>query len=432
MMIADVLNQLKGRCRWFDVIETFGTTVPVVFRNNRLHSVQEKENSGFGIRVNIGNRTGFSYTNATGGMPAAADRAVSMARYGDEELFDLPGQVPECAGRYYDEAIDSFSVDAEIGLAESAIGRILSALPGASVDVSVSRSTGGMRLVNSNGFDGSYTSSLYSAGISLTWLIDGGSKVDIWEGVSARSPVDYSALAEKIAGRAGMARLERKCPAGKMPVIFTPKASSRILGIVASGLNAKSVWKGISPFAGKKGERLFNEKFSLYDDPGLDGSPYNYPFDDEGVVAARKALIERGRIVNFVTDLKHAHKLGIPAMGNGSRGYSSLPAPSFSNTSIDPGEDEIGCIMKSIDRGILVDQFIGLGQSNTLTGDFSANLDLAFLIEKGEITGRVKDCMLADNLLRLLEGDMAMSRDREMIGSSFMPYILFPSVNYTC
>ena len=204
------------------------------------------------------------------------------------------------------------------------------------------------------------------------------------------------------------------------------------MGIVASGLNAKAVWKGISPFADKKDTIMFNETFSLYDDPLLDGSPYSYPFDDEGVTAARKTLIDRGKIVNFVTDLKHAQKLNIPALGNGSRGYSSLPAPSFSNTSIDAGRQGVGEIIKSITRGILVDQFIGLGQSNTLTGDFSANLDLAFLIENGEITGRVKDCMIADNLFKLLEGEVIMSLEREQNGSSLMPYMLFPGINYTC
>ena len=184
-MIRDIEDRLKGRCRWFDVIETSGTTVPVVFKNNRLHSVQEKENSGFGVRVNIGNRTGFSYTNMADRIAAAVDRAVEMAHYGDEELFDLPGSA--AAGfEPYDPSIESFSVDAEIESAAAAVDRILSVFPGAAVDMSINRATGMMRLVNSNGFDASYRSSLYSAGISMTYVLGSGSKIDIWEGISRK------------------------------------------------------------------------------------------------------------------------------------------------------------------------------------------------------------------------------------------------------
>jgi PmbA protein len=429
-MIEKVCRDLNRRCRWFDIIETRGSSVPVQFKNNRLHSVQEKENSGLGVRVNIGDRTGFSYTNISGRLEAAAERACVMAPYGDEERFDLPGGYhADCDP--YDPAIEAFNVEREIGSAESLIEMMLASVPGAVIDIGITVGTGSVGLVNSSGGDATYRTSSYSAGISLTLVMDDGAKLDMWEGLSCRAPVDYAHLADRILERTVTASRLARCASGRLPLLFTPKAAARIMGIVASGLSARAVWKGISPFAGRLGELAFNEGLTLYDDPRLDGSPYSYPFDDEGVMATRKALIHRGVIASFVTDLKHAHRLGIAALGNGGRGYASLPSPSFSNTVIEAGSAPVNAMIASLDRAIMVDQFIGLGQSNTITGDFSANLDLAYLIERGEIAGRVKDCMVSGNLFELLKGDIVLSLERERFGATLTPYMLVPGVNYT-
>jgi PmbA protein len=98
---------------------------------------------------------------------------------------------------------------------------------------------------------------------------------------------------------------------------------------------------------------------------------------------------------------------------------------------IEKGPEDIENIISDSHEAILIDQFLGLGQSNTLTGDFSANLDLAYLIEKGEVTGRVKDCMITGNLFELLAGELILSKQRETRGAALVPYICFPSVNFT-
>ena len=429
-MIDDINKRLSGKCRWYDVLETSGSTVPIQFKNNRLYSVQEKENSGLGIRANVKGKTGFSYSNDRGNLDAVIDRALSLSAYGDDEGFDLPGEA-DASFDTYDENIKTFNVHGEISLAREAIKAITGCFPGAHVDVSISRYEGRMSLVNSRGFNASYRSSMYSAGISLTNVMDDGTKIDVWEGRSFAAPADYSFLVGRVIERAQQAEKRKTCSSSRIPVVLTPKAAARMLGIVASGLNAKSVWKGISPFADKKGKPLFSRYLTVHDDPLVPGSPFSYPFDDEGVVAGRKPLIQAGVVTTFVTDLKHAHRLGIEPTGNASRGYGTLPAPSFSNAIVAGGSEPLHSILKSLDRGILVDQFIGLGQSNTLTGEFSAGLDLAYLVEKGEITGRVKDCMITDNLFDLLAGDIVMSSEREQSGSTLIPYILLPQVNYT-
>jgi len=96
---------------------------------------------------------------------------------------------------------------------------------------------------------------------------------------------------------------------------------------------------------------------------------------------------------------------------------------------VDGGARRLDSLLAEARGGLLVDQFIGLGQSNTLTGEFKANLDLAYALENGATAGRVKDCMLVGNLFELLASGPVFSRERILYGSTLAPFVLFPAVN---
>jgi len=358
-------------------------------------------------------------------------RASSMIQYGDIETFSLPDTPMEIFNPH-DPAIKKFSPGEEIEKCRSVMAEIIRHYPGATIDMGISSSESRVDLVNSSGLDLSYESSYYSASLSVTYVQKDGARVDVWEGLSSRKPEPVKGLMERALSSLGLAMERASAPGGTIPVLMSVKALARMMGILLSGFNGKSVHKGTSPFAGRLREKAFNEKLTVWDNPRAAGSPYSFPFDDEGTPSFAKPLIENGIIQNFVTDLKHAEKLGTTPSGNASRGYSTLPAPGFSSIVIEKGTEALDEIISTMERGLLVDQFIGLGQSNTLTGDFSAGLDLAFLIENGKITGRVKDAMIADNLFRLLAGDITLSRETGISGSVTSPHILFPSVNFTC
>ncbi|OHD64350.1 MAG: hypothetical protein A2176_01820 [Spirochaetes bacterium RBG_13_51_14] len=429
-MIERIKDGLFGRARWFDLIEVRGVGTPISYRNNRLHTITEHNNTGFGVRVNVNGKTGFSYTNDTARLDDTAEQALALAAYGDDEDFELPARA-EKTFEPYDASIQTFDAGREAAGAEDAISEIRRKFPKATVDMSISGSTSSVRIVNSKGLDVAYRSSRYSVSLSATIILDDGTRIEASDSMSALAPVSHSDLRASVIHKIEAALTPGTLPSGRVPVVLSPRAFARIIGIVTAGLSAKSVWKGISPFGDKRGAVLFNKVLTVRDDPEIPDSPYSYPFDDEGVTAVNKHLINGGRIEKFITDLKHARTLCLVPEGNGSRGYSSLPYPSYSNILIEPGSDQRDAIIGGVARGVLVEEFIGLGQSNTLTGDFSANLELAYLIENGRLNGRVKDCMLTDNLFKLLAGDMVLSRERERSGSVVAPTVLFPAVNYT-
>jgi len=196
------------------------------------------------------------------------------------------------------------------------------------------------------------------------------------------------------------------------------------------GLNGKNVYRGISPMAGQEGERIFDEKLTVVDDPTLDGRPGSSSHDDEGVPRRRNVLVDEGRLTGFIYDLKTAALASAEPTGNGERGLFSPPSPSFSNMVVANGETSVDDIIAGMDKGLLIETPLGLGQGNVISGAFSNNLSLAFKIESGEIVGRVKDVSVAGNVYQDLARIEALSLESEWVyGGIRLPYILLTQLN---
>ncbi len=80
-------------------------------------------------------------------------------------------------------------------------------------------------------------------------------------------------------------------------------------------------------------------------------------------------------------------------------GSQSEPVPGISNLVMEEGKISFSEMIKDIKEGIIIDQVLGLGQGNIISGAFSNNVQLGYKIEKGKIVGRVKDVMIAGNAI---------------------------------
>ncbi|MEW5720708.1 MAG: metallopeptidase TldD-related protein, partial [Chloroflexota bacterium] len=227
-----------------------------------------------------------------------------------------------------------------------------------------------------------------------------------------------------------LARRLTTIASGNLPVLFSPEGLLMLGLPLQQGLNGKSVFTGISPMKGKLGEKLFSDKLTVIDDGTLDGKFGSAPYDDEGVPHQRTALIERGVLKNFIYDLKTAAQSGVASTGNGSRALFTPPSPAPTNLLIGAGDTPLADILAGIDAGLLVEDVLGLGQGNIISGAFSNPLSLAFKIEKGEIVGRVKNVSLAGNIYTLLKNIATVSRETEWVYSNLnLPYLLLPEMN---
>ncbi|MHC4358788.1 MAG: metallopeptidase TldD-related protein, partial [Planctomycetota bacterium] len=222
-----------------------------------------------------------------------------------------------------------------------------------------------------------------------------------------------------------MSDKEVRVKSGQYPVIFEAKTMNLLLATFEMGCNGKLVQKGISPLLGKLGEKVMDERVSIFDDATLDFAVGSYPLDGEGTRSSRTPLFEKGVLKNYLFDLQTAGIMSAKSTGNGSRGFSSQPSPGCTNIIVETGDMTLEDMIKDVRYGVLVDQVLGGGQSNTLAGEFSVNLDLGFLIENGKLVGRVKDCMIAGNVFDVFNNIMAIGSEAEWHGSDHIPPFYF-------
>jgi PmbA protein len=133
-------------------------------------------------------------------------------------------------------------------------------------------------------------------------------------------------------------------------------------------------------------------------------------------------LIENGVLRNFIYDLDTAGRAGAQPTGHGAR-------RSPSNLVVAAGATPYVEMLRGIREGLLVHDFLGLGQGNPINGEFAVNVYLGYKIENGQIVGRVKDVMLAGNAYDALKDITAISREREWVSgplawyAGLLPYI---------
>ncbi|HEX9216056.1 MAG TPA: metallopeptidase TldD-related protein, partial [Gemmatimonadales bacterium] len=86
-------------------------------------------------------------------------------------------------------------------------------------------------------------------------------------------------------------------------------------------------------------------------------------------------------------------------------------------------------LLGDIRDGLLVDELIGVGQGNVTGGAFSHPVALAYRIERGAITGRVKDAAVAGNAYELWKRVGGFGNDARWTGSRWAPSVRFEGVS---
>lgn len=237
-------------------------------------------------------------------------------------------------------------------------------------------------------------------------------------------------MIDKMSRLLKQSRRSSKAGGGRMPVLFSHEAMYLFWMALGLGVNGKMLQKRSSPLQGRLGEAVLDPRISVTDEPHLRLGPGSAPHDAEGVDTARLPLFQKGVFRHFIFDLQTAGIMGTASTGHGQRDFSSQPAPSVSNLVIAAGRRALPEIIKSMDRGIIIHDLLGAGQSNLLAGDFSANIGLGFVVERGRIAGRVKDAMVAGNVYQMLRDNVQeISRDLESRGHYLTPAVLFHDVS---
>ena len=248
-----------------DAIAVRSISLSVEVRDGAVEESERAEGDDMGLRVLVGKRQAVVSTNDVkgDGVAALAERAVAMARVAPEDPYAglaplelLARDIPDLDLVDHElpsvERLEAFARAAE--QAALAVGGVAkSGGAGASAGI------GGMVLVTSDGFRGSYVGSRHS--ISAVAIAGEGTGMERdYDFSSTLHAADLEAP-DKVgrdAGERAVKRLNpRKVETRRVPVIFEPRVSGSLVGHLASAINGASIARKVSFLKNKLGERLF-------------------------------------------------------------------------------------------------------------------------------------------------------------------------------
>ena len=428
--MENILEQAGKVAEEAEIFSVSSEETLVQFETNRLKHLQTKQATSMALRIIKEGRIGYATTTILDDGVEMVSHAVETARFGMSARFQFPGLISYPRIEVFDSAVESVTTEEMVRIGEEMVGAVTNDTPGIVCEAGISRNVVSVRIMNSRGGQAEYQKSIFGLGIEGS-LINDTDMLFVGESESSCHPLlEPGMITEIVLRQLELARNRASVTSGSLPVVFTPNGvASAILMPLMAAFNGKMVLEGASPIGNKKGQPVFNEKLSLWDDSTIGYRPGSRLCDDEGIPSQRTPLIEGGTVAHFLYDLQSAALANTQSTGNGSRSRG-LPAPSASAFIIAPGDIAFEEMVRDMKEGLVVEQLMGAGQGNILGGDFSGNVLLGYKVESGEIVGRVKDTMVSGNIYQALKDGVVIGRDAKWAGGSLQtPHLYCPGLS---
>ena len=213
--------------------------------------------------------------------------------------------------------------------------------------------------------------------------------------------IDYYA---KEASRIAVTMVKAKySPSGRMPVIIDNGFGGVIFHEACGhGLEATSVAKGLSVFAGKIGQQIASPIVTAIDDGSIPNEWGSFSIDDEGTQSQRNVLIENGILKGYMIDKLNARRMNMDITGSSRRqSYRFPPTSRMSNTFIDNGSSTPEEIIANTEKGLYA-KHMGGGSVNPATGEFNFAVMEGYIIENGKIKEPVRGATLIGKGMEVL------------------------------
>jgi predicted Zn-dependent protease len=249
-----------------------------------------------------------------------------------------------------------------------------------------------------------------------------------WSAAAHRS-IDHLKVQERTLAAIAKSKRGRdayELPAGHYPVILEPAAVAGLWAWLIWSLNAKSYVKGTSPFAGKLGQAIVDERLILRNVPDH-ADLLGEGFTQEGLPSTDSVWIDHGILKQLAYD-RFTAKAG---------GVETIPTLEAPELSIEGSPvHSIQDLIKNTERGILVTNFWYIRPVNPrdlmLTG---MTRDGTFLVEKGEIVSAVKNFRFHESPLRAFQRPSAWTAPMEAVnsetGKMLVPAMALPHFHFS-
>jgi TldD protein len=386
----------------------------------RIEELTSGRERGAGIRVVIGETTGFAHTAdlSERGLLKAAEAAAAVARSGGG------GTKTVALESYRDHATRATELPSDVDKARKVEMMLLADDIARSQGSAISQVQVGLgdtsrRFVVAN-TDGVFAGdhqvrtrfNVQTVAVGDTGMQTGYRPVAATRGFEWMTPERITEAASKAAQQALTKLASRPAPSGDLPVVLAGGSGGILFHEACGhGLESDAILKQASVYAGMVGEKVASDLVTLVDDGTMLDEWGYLAIDDEGRPAARNVLIENGVLTDYMWDYMRARKEGRVSSGNGRRQtYAHLPMVRMTNTYLVAGTQTPEEIIASTSYGVYVAQ-LGGGQVNPTTGDFVFGMTEAYLIENGEITTPLRECNLIGNGPAVLKRVDAVAND---------------------
>ncbi len=377
---------------------------------------------GVGVRVIVGNKTGYAYTDEITfeAIARAAETASHIARSGGSRQIAGVNVTPNTLNLYPVETpVSRVELNRKIDLIKQgdSVARALDRRI-REVQSSINDEIKYVMIASSDGRLVGDVQPLARFGITCIADDDGnlqvgraggGGRVGIEFFERQMTPQQFA----REAARQAIIQLEAVAtPAGTMEVVLGPGWPGILLHeAVGHGLESDFNRKQTSAFSGLIGQRVASEMCTVVDDGTIPDRRGSLNIDDEGEPTTRTVLIESGILRGYMSDYLNAGLTKAGRTGNGRRqSYKHMPLPRMTNTFMLGGTDNPEDIIRTVKRGVYAVQFGG-GQVDITSGEFAFSASEAYLIEDGKVTAPIKGATLRGNGPETLKHVTAVGND---------------------
>ncbi len=199
---------------------------------------------------------------------------------------------------------------------------------------------------------------------------------------------------------------------GRYPVVAEP---SGLFGTFLQHFVGDLYAANASLLSGKLGQKVFSDKLTLRDDMNPATAHSVCFFDAEGCTAPnfRPTLIENGVLKGLLTTKKTAEQYDLPNLGTASASYDGVPGLGFHSLYPEPTAPGL----REFIPGKAVFVVMASGGDITPEGHFATPVQMAYLLENGQLVGRLPELNVSGNFFDMLGKDY-MGSVKDYIGFS--------------
>lgn len=396
-----------------EVSDGFGQGVSV--RQGEVETIEYNRDKGLSVSVYIGQRRGNASTSdfSPQAVRDTVDAALNIARFtASDDCAGLPEQ-EMLATEFPDldlyhpwqlEVDDAIALARECEQAAFAADKRIKNSEGATVNVHEAQFV----YANSLGFVGGFPTSRHSVSCAVIAGKDASMQRDYWYSV-ARNAAEILKVEEigRIAAERTVRRLKgRHLASTQCPVLFEAPVAASLIGHFVGAVSGGSLYRKSSFLLDRLGSQVFSSNIRIDDVPDIRRGLASSAFDDEGVKAQRRTIVDAGVLNGYFLGSYSARKLGMKTTGNAGGNHNLI---------VQPGKLDFDGLLKKMGRGLLVTELLGQGV-NPVTGDYSRGA-AGFWVEHGEIQYPVEEITIAGNLKEMFMGIVAVGNDVLVQGS---------------